>query len=428
MTKMTYIPSDQIPSPSFHADDLGFVFKWEGHLFRGIYPSAIEQAKRYFDTGFIDEVVEKKLFPKTWISDYENEQFGLIIEHELIEPTTYASEWNFQMLKDAALMVLDIAQVGLKYGYNMIDCHKLNVMFKNNRPIYVDLGSFVLQEKGCSGWRPYNSFLRSYYYILDMWSSGSSQIAKRMMAPHVELQCNDYWLYKRPIYRCFPFLLRIHSFYSLAIQEVIVSNDRRFSGIMRFIKGFLDVIRFSGSQNLNWIRKRIVKKKKYDLKASTPVKFDWLSDFMHATPSIQTITFINVGPLDMSFLQELSMKRVLSINANEELSRQEYRNLYDNDLSCQSLCYDAIIPTYTHGKEPEKRFCSDLVVLGDLDVNDNKWSLCNALVKIKKSEPYSLSGYIALCLKDVEGLIHELPDKYTIVKQVPNRGVILKFL
>ena len=96
---MVYIPDNQIPSPSFHADDLGFVFKWEGHLLRGIYPNAIEQAKRYFDSGFIKEIVEKKLFPKTWISDFENKQFGLIIEHELIEPVTYATEWNFQMLK-----------------------------------------------------------------------------------------------------------------------------------------------------------------------------------------------------------------------------------------------------------------------------------------------------------------------------------------
>ena len=163
-----YIPSKEITKPSFHADALGYVFVWKGHLLRGIYPESVVQAKEYFETGFIDDVVSSGIFPKTWVSEFENEQFGMIIEHEMIEPLTYATDWNFQMLKDAALMVLQIAQIGWKYGYDMIDCHKLNVMFHNNRPVYVDLGSFVKAQKGASGWRPFASFLQSYYYILDI--------------------------------------------------------------------------------------------------------------------------------------------------------------------------------------------------------------------------------------------------------------------
>ena len=87
------------------------------------------------------------------------------------------------MLKDAALMVLDIAEIGWKYGYNMVDCHKLNVLFKDNRPVYVDLGSFVPREEGSTGWNPYSSFLHSYFYILSLWNSGATTLAKRMMAP-----------------------------------------------------------------------------------------------------------------------------------------------------------------------------------------------------------------------------------------------------
>ena len=420
------IPSSEIKQPSFHADELGFVFVWKGHLLRGIYPKAVSQAKSYFETGFIDEVVSKGLFPKTWISEYKNEQFGIILEHEFIQPTIYATEWNFQMLKDAALMVLDIAQVGLKYGYNMIDCHKLNVMFKNNRPLFVDLGSFVPQVKGCSGWKPYNSFLRSYYYIIDLWSSGCPQLAKRVMAPHVELQHDDYWAYKRPVYRHFPFLLRVHNYLTLGLQEIIVSDYKRFSGAKRLVKSVLDGLRISDSQNLNRIRKRILKKSLPLLETKAFIELDWICEFIHETRSVKTITFINVGNLSSSNLRRMSIKRILSITSVDSVSRQEYCDSFDNDFSLQSLCYDAFVPTFTHGKEPEKRFCSDMVVIGNLNVNDKRWSIHNTIIKLKNIESYSLSGYMAICIKEAEVLISALPVNYEIVEQVPNQGIIVK--
>ena len=127
---MVYIPSEEIKFPDLHADTLGVTFIWKGHFLRGIYQESVELANSYFETGFLDEIVSKRFFPRTWVSEYENEQFGMILEHELISPVLYATEWNFEMLKDAALMVLEIAQISWKYGFNMVDCHKRNVLFK----------------------------------------------------------------------------------------------------------------------------------------------------------------------------------------------------------------------------------------------------------------------------------------------------------
>ena len=84
---MKLIPSNEIQQPKLHADTLGFTFVWNGHFLRGIFSEAITRAKSYFESGFIKEVTEKGLFPKTWISDFENEQFGMIIEHEMITPS-----------------------------------------------------------------------------------------------------------------------------------------------------------------------------------------------------------------------------------------------------------------------------------------------------------------------------------------------------
>lgn len=160
MSKL-HIPSSEIKHPNgYHSDQLGFTFRWNGHFLRGILPESADFARRYFDSGFVDEICGKGMFPKTWISGFENEEFAFIIEHEMMTPLLYATDWNFSMLRDASALVLEIAKTAKKYGYNMIDCHKLNVMFKYGRPMYVDLGSFIPYKEGSSAWRPYLSFAK----------------------------------------------------------------------------------------------------------------------------------------------------------------------------------------------------------------------------------------------------------------------------
>lgn len=424
---MVYIPDNQIPSPSFHADDLGFVFRWKGHLLRGIYPNAIEQAKRYFDSGFIKEIEEKKLFPKTWISDFENKQFGLILEHELIEPVTYATEWNFQMLKDAALMVLDIAQVGQKYGYNMIDCHKLNVMFQNNRPVYVDLGSFVENDKGVSGWKPYPSFLRSYYYILDLWSKGCSQIAKRMMAPHVELQARDYWLFKRPLYRAFPFLLKCRLYCYLGLNEIVFADEQQFKGLLGFLKRILTSLKLFDSQNLRRVYTKIKRKNITQVENTRPSLSLSLKDTIPIIESCNTATFINCGGLDNEIIKEQRFSRILSINSDNLVSGKEYLMHRNNGYGFQSLSYDVSIPIFTHGKEPESRFCSDIVVVGNMSVDyQNRWSIHNILIQLKNYEHYSLSGTLVILTKNVSQFKDVLAKQYSILHQDDSYGIVVK--
>lgn len=254
---MIYIPSSEIEKPGLHGDEIGFTFVWKGHFLRGIYSESIMLVKSYFESGFINEVVEKKLFPKTWITDFENEQFGMIIEHELITPVVYATEWNSAMLKDAAVMVLDIAEVGWKYGYNMIDCHKMNVLFKNNRPIYVDLGSFIPRKEKCTGWLPYKTFYESYIYILDLWTRGCPQIAKRMMSPGVCLKSEDYLAWKNPLYRNFTVLLRVRLTLWEGINRLALMAQYKGGIIKRSLKYLSNTLKPSICQHISQIERKV---------------------------------------------------------------------------------------------------------------------------------------------------------------------------
>lgn len=153
-------------------DDVGEIFEWNGKILRGIFPDRSDLVRGMFDSGFVNDLTEKKIFPESIITDYESEDYGLIVEHKRISPIIYPQEWTFLMLKDSALTVLEVAKIAMEYGYNMKDCHGFNVLIENCQPKFIDLGSFHENKDGCTGWEPYREFLRFYYYPLYMWKDG----------------------------------------------------------------------------------------------------------------------------------------------------------------------------------------------------------------------------------------------------------------
>lgn len=394
---MIHIPSDEVKQPLLHADTLGFTFVWKGHFLRGIFPQSVEWAKSYFVSGFIDEIVEKGLFPKTWVSDFENEQFGLIIEHEMISPVLYATDWNSAMLKDAALMVLDIAEIGWKYGYNMVDCHKLNVMFKNNRPLYVDLGSFVPREKGSTGWKPYNNFLESYTYILDLWTHGSEQVAKRMMSPGVLLHTKDYLAYKRPLYRRHPSLLNCKNRISSQLNSFAImdSNKVKNNRIHSLLKRLIDGLKPCKSQHFDRLRGVVTRQiVKYNPKKESEIAFDY--SFIS---SVKSVTCINL--CNNTIVKGLREKivQVISLNENDELSNSEYDNLKDITSVSFPLLNGGVL---IRDKFPETRLCSEVVIVRCINSGRGQFALHNNLVYLERCMSYSTSGtmYIWMPIPD----------------------------
>lgn len=416
---MTYIPSSEIKQPQLHADTLGFTFVWQGHFLRGIYPKSVEWAKTYFNTGFIDEAVDKGLFPKTWISDFENEQFGMIIEHEMISPVLYATDWNSAMLKDAALMVLDIAEIGWKYGYNMVDCHKLNVLFQNNHPVYVDLGSFVLREKGSTGWKPYNNFLESYTYILDLWTHGSEQVAKRMMSPGVLMHTKNYLAYKHPFYRRHSSLLSCKNKIALQLNSfaimgsVKVKNNRMHS----LLKRIIDSIKPFKSQHFNMLRRDVTRQDvKFDLERESVFDYSFISP-------IESVTCINL--CNITIVKELKKKaiKIISLNENDSLSNSEYKQLKDITSISFPLLNGGIL---IRDKFPETRLCSEVVIARCNNSGRGEFASHNNLVYLERCMSYSTSGtmYIWMPIPDV-ALVSLLKEHFPLHKVSDDQKLLL---
>jgi SAM-dependent methyltransferase len=88
-----------------------------------------------------------------------------VLRHERIPFVSYPYEWTFSMLKDAALLQLDLLLASLDRDLVLKDATPYNVQFKGARPLFVDVGSFERLRQG-EPWIGYRQFCMLYLYPL----------------------------------------------------------------------------------------------------------------------------------------------------------------------------------------------------------------------------------------------------------------------
>ncbi len=162
----------------FSIDKVCTLYFHEDRVLRGIHSDYITQVKEMFDSGMMQELVEKQLFVDTWISDIKIEGYELVIEHKRIPYWNYPYEWSFTMLQRAATVVLDANEVANKYGYEFFDVHAYNVVYDMARPTYVDFGSILKRDpKNGKSWSGYLNFYNSFYMPLYLYNKGFSDLS-----------------------------------------------------------------------------------------------------------------------------------------------------------------------------------------------------------------------------------------------------------
>ena len=88
-----------------------------------------------------------------------------VLRHERIPFVSYPYEWTFGMLRDAALLQLDLELEALSAGLTLKDATPYNVQFRGSRPVFIDVGSFEPLRSG-EPWSGYRQFCMLYLYPL----------------------------------------------------------------------------------------------------------------------------------------------------------------------------------------------------------------------------------------------------------------------
>ena len=113
---------------------------------------------------FEPAVAEGRLIAATELTDPPTGAAGAL-EHPRLPFVSYPYEWTFSMLKDAALLQLDLLRDALLAGLTIKDATPYNIQFVSGRPMFIDVGSFEPYQPG-EPWIGYRQFTRQFLFPL----------------------------------------------------------------------------------------------------------------------------------------------------------------------------------------------------------------------------------------------------------------------
>ncbi len=145
-------------------DPSGFLFRYEGKLYRQINKVYAADYLLLNESGLYDRLVEKGLLIPHTEAHEELAQTGdahCIIQPELVPFISYPYEWSFSQLKDAALATLRIQKIALKKGMTLKDASAYNIQFHKGKPVLIDTLSFTAYEEG-QPWVAYRQFCQHF--------------------------------------------------------------------------------------------------------------------------------------------------------------------------------------------------------------------------------------------------------------------------
>lgn len=161
----------QLDSGSFR-DREGRVFYHEGRVYRALSRRALETWEALAAAPFFERWTrEGKIVGTTRAGLSEDElqrvapHWVAALEHERIPFISYPYEWPFSMLRDAALLQLDLLLAALGEGFILKDASAYNIQWRGARPVFIDVASFEIRTAG-DPWVGYLQFCQLFLYPL----------------------------------------------------------------------------------------------------------------------------------------------------------------------------------------------------------------------------------------------------------------------
>ena len=153
-------------------DPAGRIFVFEGRILRAIRTSFAPIWNEFSSSPLYQELQQEGLLIRSAppadilrLPAFITEGSCAVIEHERIPFVSYPYEWPFGMLKDAALLHLDILDRALKHDFIAKDASAYNVQFRGSKPVFVDVLSFAHLPPG-EPWLGYHQFCGMFLYPL----------------------------------------------------------------------------------------------------------------------------------------------------------------------------------------------------------------------------------------------------------------------
>ena len=166
---------DSTSSPNFDPgsfrDPDTRIFRHNGAIFRCLSRRALDDWTRLVSSDFYGQLTRERAVVATeQVEDLRelpqlDSKWTAVLKHETVPFISYPYEWPFGMLKDAALLQLNLTLAALDDGMTLKDATPYNIQWFGTKPRFIDLGSFIAYEPG-EPWVGYRQFCNQFLFPL----------------------------------------------------------------------------------------------------------------------------------------------------------------------------------------------------------------------------------------------------------------------
>ncbi len=156
--------------PGSFRDRAGRIFYAGDEVYRALSPKALVEWQALQGATFFRRLMaDGKLIATQEASlvDAPEGEWVAVLRHERIPFVSYPYEWCFGMLRDAALLQLELLLAALAEGMTLKDATPYNVQWRGSQPVFIDTLSFRRLEPG-EPWVGYRQFCQLFLYPLLM--------------------------------------------------------------------------------------------------------------------------------------------------------------------------------------------------------------------------------------------------------------------
>ncbi len=311
-------------------DDSGFVFSKKGFIYRRVNNRYKQDYDHLMVSGLYNKLISKSLLvshEEQKLDDFDKDEHTYkIIKPQQLKFISYPYSWSFSMLKDAAMLTLNVQKIALEYGMILKDASLYNVQFIGSHPIFIDTLSFECFQEGVP-WTAYRQYCQHFLAPLALMSYTDISLSK-LLVSHLDGIPLPLAAKLLPTKSRLKIGLNIHLF--LHAKMAIKYNDRKVAGINK---------RFTSSYFKNLAENLIDTTKKLKW---APVGTEWAEYY---DKSVGDAYFKEKQSIIKVFFSKINAETVLDLGANDgtfsQLAKEYCKTVFsfDVDPACVETNY-----------------------------------------------------------------------------------------
>jgi SAM-dependent methyltransferase len=196
-TKSIPLGERRVLTESF-VDPNGRVFEWQGEIYRLLEPEYAARWKEWMNQGVIPGLIRDGLLVESELTHFITESGKPVLHHRRIPVISYCYEWVPGMLKEAALVTLDLCIRLAERGLTLQDGHPWNILFDGTKPVYIDASSIVPARDDIL-WAPYQQFCNFFLFPLYLYAAGCDRPARWLLRDYLAGVIDDDLLKILPV-------------------------------------------------------------------------------------------------------------------------------------------------------------------------------------------------------------------------------------